>query len=133
MEVKKTKITKILDNIGSNFADVKRHKRLLGNTPISESNRPPLILVEFNEAVKRDAVCKSAHQLRKSAEFDGIYLNADKTRSVRILEQKLRERRNQLNSELPDVDSQGRRYGAHNSKRFYWAIRSNMLSRVYTE
>ena len=60
----KQQITKILDNLDSNFADVKRHKRLLGNTPISESNRPPFIFVGFNEAVKRDVVCKSAHQLR---------------------------------------------------------------------
>ena len=138
-------VAKVLQALGADFSsDVKRCKRLAGkkldssntNPPSTSgstapSNPTPLILVKFNETSKREAVSNSAHQLRKKSEFNGIYLNADKTKAVRILEQKQREERNLRNSQFTEKDETGRPYGHHQSKNFYWAVRSGQLARVF--
>lgn len=137
-EKDKQEVTRVLTELGSTLADVKRFKRLIRKQPIATSptspttpSRTPPILVEFNEANKRDKVCESAPQLRRKEEFTGIYLNADKTTLVRIAEQKQRDERNRRNNELDETDEQGRHFGSENGRKFYWAVRSGELKQVF--
>jgi hypothetical protein len=128
----KRQLGRVLNAVNIDISKVRKFHRLhpsnsnaSASARTSRSTKPPSIVVEFNDVETKDQAVKAAKNLRKLTNFDGVYINPDKTRTQRLEEAKLREKRNSLNEALENVDSStGRRYGLRqrDKKKFYWVV-----------
>ncbi|CAF0703532.1 unnamed protein product [Brachionus calyciflorus] len=57
----------------------------------SNSNRPPLILIQLSNDNDRSMILKAAKELRKFSEYSDVFINPDLTEAERILDKKRRE------------------------------------------
>lgn len=124
-----TQIDKILKKLGSSVSA--RTFRTKTTDP-----KHSKLIVELNDANTRTDVFANAHSLRAAgAEFNGIFVNEDRTKLQRQIYFKLRQKCKQLNSDLIDQTTEGKHYdlfdnGANQGNKFVWAIRDSALKRV---
>ena len=90
-----------------------------------------LILIKFKDRLHGQSALKEATKLRGRKEFDGIYLNKDKTKNERVVERDSRQDRNKRNALLGDKNGEGKSIGTYQGKKFYWGIRYGELKRIF--
>ena len=121
-------VDEVLQKLKVSRDNVTKQSRL--ETGNSNSN---LIVVEFKETQYLNRALMHSSSLKEQDKFKQVYINRDKTRDERKYERLLRQERNKRNSDLTVKDEQGRPYGLHNDKKFYWGIRYDELNRIYIE
>ena len=109
-----------------------RLKKKNANNGNASNDKPPLIIVEFKTNGDQMTALKNSRNLKRKDQFNGIYINADKTAVERMDEKVLRDERNKRNAKLPNTlsETDGRRYTEKDGKKMYWGIRSGRLQWV---
>ncbi|RNA14564.1 RNA-directed DNA polymerase from mobile element jockey [Brachionus plicatilis] len=108
---------------------VKRRTRLRKRgVENNDPSKPSLLLVEFTDSISKTMALANSPQLKRNTKFKNIYVNSDKTMAERAAEAQLRQKRNEMNRDLPFTEGI-LRYGVNekNNKRFYWGIRDGRL------
>jgi hypothetical protein len=128
-------IDRILTELSLDRSAVKKQTRLKKknmNNGNGNNEKPPLIIVEFKTNGDQTKALKNSKNLKRKDEFNGIYINADKTAVERMEEKVLREERNRRNQSLPNTlsETDGRRYEERDGKKMYWGIRWGRLQWV---
>ena len=127
----KAQIDKILKKLGSSISATKRTFRTTATDPKNSK-----LIIEFDDTNTKNEVCSKAHTLRSAgAEFNGIFVNSDRTKLQRHIDFKLRIDSKKRNAELTETTTEGRHYGIFDSgpnkgKKFIWAIRDCAHKRV---
>ena len=158
IERERLQLEKLLYELGCSISDVATFKRLKpsNKAPASASKsatstttttttsataakrtRPYPIIVRFRTCQLRDKALQAASEL-KETDFNRVYLDIDKTQAERAEEFRLRQVRNAENAKLPnEVEGSGgrHRYGVdqESKRKFYYAIRSGSVVKVYFE
>ena len=112
--------------------DVKRHYM----TRPKDTNKSPLLIVEFTELVHQQTALRNAKYLRNFEQYKTTYVNKDLTPLEHATEMKLREERNKRYDALTQIDnSSGRptKFGTQNGKEYYWGIRWGYLQKIDRE
>ena len=130
-------LDEIMTELSLEKGDMKKQirlkKRNTSNSQNSNSqnsnSKPPLILVEFNSAENQQNALRNAKNLKNNDKFKNVYVNADRTEIERMKDRVLREERKRRNEKLPN-ESNGRRYGEYEGKKFYWGVRGDRLQRI---
>lgn len=128
-------LCEIMAELSLEKGDIKKNIRLKRKNTTTTSNsqnsnsKPPLMLVEFNSAEIQRTALRNAKKLKNSDKFKDVYVNADRTAIERMEDKVLREERDKRNRALPN-ESDGRRYGEFEGKKFYWGVRGDRLQRI---
>ena len=89
-KIDKEKVEKILDTIGANKSNVVSIVRF---KPKTQSNRPPPILIRFEEDIHRNSTLLAAKKLRSTTVYKDVFINADLTEKERIQEREIHEQK----------------------------------------
>jgi hypothetical protein len=120
-------VEEILTELNVSLESALRHTRLRRRGARPEENaQPSLLLIELRSIDAQNVALANTRTLRDNPRFNKIYINPDKTFTERMSEAHLRNKRNELDSALPNVSNNGLiRYGIENenNKRFYYGIR----------
>ncbi len=118
-----SEVDKVLRKLEIDRSDVVKQTRLITNT----NN---IIVVEFNNISDKSTAVNNAKKLRTSREFNGIYVNEDKTPEERGADRERRIACKKLNQEqCTQTDGQGRLFGIDGDKHFFYMVRDGRVAR----
>jgi len=97
----------------------------------SKSTRPPLVLVEFNDATEQNKVINSARKLAEDASLKKLYISRDLTPDEQKALAMTKKKCWESNQELEHTDDQGRKYGKDKEgTEYYYGIRSGLVQTI---
>ncbi len=97
----------------------------------SKSTRPPLVLVEFNDATEQNKVINSARKLAEDANLKKLYISRDLTPDEQKALAMTKKKCWESNQELEHTDDQGRKYGKDKEgTEYYYGIRSGLVQTI---
>ncbi|RNA13660.1 RNA-directed DNA polymerase from mobile element jockey-like, partial [Brachionus plicatilis] len=114
----------VLDLIGINSDHVKRRVRIRKTRP---SNKPALLLVEFDKKNVQESALRGAKKLKDEENMKNVFINKDLTTAEREAEKEMRIERDNRNAALDSVGEGRLRYGTENGRQYYWGIREKIL------
>ena len=86
----------------------------------SSTEKPPPILIEFENTIFRDEILKNAKNLRNDKKFENIFINPDRTAVEREYTKKLLADRKIQNEKMPETEK----------ALYYYGIRNNAVKKI---
>ena len=121
-------VKSVLEEIGADFG-AKKISRIARHAK-SRSARPPLVLVEFNDAAEQMKVLSCAKKLAEAEEqsLKKINISRDLTPDEQNALVLTKKKCWVMNQKLPNEDSQGRHFGTDkDGAKYYFGIRGSLI------